>query len=154
MRKARSEEYWENIGTISIFGTPKATISASVFGAKKHFFRPFCFETPFQSLQKIKKHPLFAHSSAPPFSAPTFSPQKHRFPALSRRNATPGSPFSRPNTLEIRTHFPRSPHHSPLLTVLFPPPACTKTHSKMYLLRRASSTFSDTARLGILSLWR
>ncbi len=48
-----------------------------------------------------------------PFPHPHF-----RFPniashPLTGRNATPATHFTVQNTLEIRTHSPRSPHHSP-----------------------------------------
>ena len=72
MRKARSEEYWEYIGTISIFGTPKATISASVFGAKKHFFRPPLFRNPFSKSPKNEKTPAICPFIGNPILHPHF----------------------------------------------------------------------------------
>ena len=157
MRKARSEEYWDNIGRIlglSRFLAPRKLPFPRPFSVQKStFFAPLCFETPFQCLQKMKNTRYLPIHRQPHF-APSFSPQKHRFPALSRRNATPAPHFPVQTPMKSVLIFlaPRIIHLSPMY--YFRPPACTKTHSKMYLLRRAFSTFSDTARLGILSLWR
>ncbi len=153
MRKARSEEYWENIGTISIFGTPKATISASVFGAKKHFFRPLLFRNPFLMSSKNEKAPAICPFIGNPICTHFFA-TKHRFPALSRRNATPAPhfPVQTPLKSVLISLAPRIIHPSPMY--YFSPLHVRKPTQRCIFLKRASSTFSDTARLGILSLWR
>lgn len=60
MRKARSEEDWENRGPISIFGTPKTTISASVFCSKKHKNRYQMFERSLECFPNRISSPHFA----------------------------------------------------------------------------------------------
>ena len=118
MKRRILGEYWDYLD----FWHPESYHFRVRFRCKKALFSPrYVSKPPFQCLQKMKKHPLFAHSSATPFCTLIFA-TKTSLPSPIKAKRHPGSPFSRPNTHEICTHFPRSPHHSPLAHVLFPPP--------------------------------
>ena len=79
MRKARSEEDWENRGSISIFGTPKTTIPRPFFAQKntKNGFK--CLKEALNVFQIAFSSPhlhhtliaLFLHHSRSPISPVT-----------------------------------------------------------------------------------
>lgn len=111
MKRRRLGEYWDNLD----FRHPERLIFRVRFRFKKAPFSPSFVYKPFSKSQKMKKHPLFAHTSATPFLATSFTLSKHRLPTLSRRNATQA------------THFPvqtpmKSVHISLAPRIIHPPP--------------------------------
>lgn len=144
----RMGEYWNNL----YFWHFESRFFASVFGSKKHLFRHALFLNPFSKSPKMKKTPALCPFVGNTFFRNLISALQTSPPNPDRAKRHPSHPFSRPNTHEIRTHSPPSPHHSPLLAVRKCTHRCLlfKPRNTKRVTRRCGGLFVFMSQIGLL----
>ena len=92
MRKARSEEDWENRGSISIFGTPKTTVPRPFFAQKntKNGFK--CLKEALNVFQIAFSSPHLHHTLIALFCASFSKPYFPRYPNPQGLSSRPNAP--------------------------------------------------------------